>query len=39
MNLTFVASDPALIEQARANWAAGQWPVGAGETQRIELPR
>ncbi|MGE8480636.1 MAG: pirin family protein [Pseudomonas shirazensis] len=39
MNWNFVASDPALIEQARANWAAGQWPVVAGETQRIELPR
>lgn len=39
MNWNFVASDPALIEQARANWAAGKWPVVAGETQRIELPR
>lgn len=38
MNWNFVASDPALIEQARARWAAGDWPVVPGETGRIELP-
>ena len=35
----FVASDGELIEQARARWAAGDWPVVPGETSRIELPR
>lgn len=39
MNWNFVASDPALIEQARARWAAGDWPVVPGENGRIELPR
>lgn len=39
MNWNFVASDQRLIEQARAKWAAGDWPTVAGETQRIELPR
>ena len=39
MNWNFVASDPELIEQARARWAAGDWPVVPGETSRIELPR
>ncbi|MDF0733235.1 pirin family protein [Pseudomonas entomophila] len=39
MNWNFVASDPALIEQARARWAAGDWPVVPGEHERIELPR
>lgn len=39
MNWNFVASDPALIEQARARWAAGDWPTVPGETSRIELPR
>ena len=39
MNWNFVASDPALIEQARAKWAAGDWPVVPGESSRIELPR
>ncbi|MDD0974045.1 pirin family protein [Pseudomonas fontis] len=39
MNWNFVASDPALIEQARARWAAGDWPVVPGEHGRIELPR
>ncbi|MFG0410962.1 pirin family protein [Pseudomonas sp. NY5710] len=39
MNWNFVASDPALIEQARARWAAGDWPVVPGESSRIELPR
>lgn len=38
MNWNFVASDPELIEQARARWAAGDWPVVLGETSRIELP-
>jgi len=39
MNWNFVASDPELIEQARARWAARDWPVVPGETSRIELPR
>lgn len=39
MNWNFVASDPALIESARARWAAGDWPVVPGESGRIELPR
>ncbi len=39
MNWNFVASDPALIERARARWAAGDWPTVPGETRRIELPR
>ncbi|MNW00438.1 hypothetical protein D3C71_1959310 [compost metagenome] len=39
MNWNFVASDPELIERARVNWAAGDWPVVPGETSRIELPR
>ncbi|MES2868459.1 MAG: pirin family protein [Pseudomonadota bacterium] len=38
MNWNFVASDPALIEQARTRWAAGDWPVVPGEVGRIELP-
>lgn len=38
MNWNFVASDPALIEQARSRWAAGHWPTVPGETGRIELP-
>ncbi|MBV4490717.1 pirin family protein [Pseudomonas oryzicola] len=38
MNWNFVASDGELIEQARAKWAAGDWPVVPGETSRIELP-
>jgi hypothetical protein len=38
INWNFVASDPALIEQARARWAAGDWPTVPGETERIELP-
>ena len=38
MNWNFVASDPALIEQARARWAAGDWPKVPGESERIELP-
>lgn len=39
MNWNFVASDVALIDQARAKWAAGDWPTVPGETERIELPR
>ncbi|WP_397448393.1 pirin family protein [Pseudomonas sp. NA-150] len=39
MNWNFVASDPALIDQARARWAAGDWPTVPGEVERIELPR
>lgn len=38
MNWNFVASDPALIEQARARWAVGDWPEVPGEAGRIELP-
>jgi redox-sensitive bicupin YhaK (pirin superfamily) len=38
MNWNFVASDPALIDQARAKWAAGDWPIVPGEVDRIELP-
>jgi redox-sensitive bicupin YhaK (pirin superfamily) len=38
MNWNFVASDPALIDAARARWAAGDWPTVPGETDRIELP-
>lgn len=38
MNWNFVASDPALIEQARAKWAAEDWPTVPGEVERIELP-
>ncbi|WP_122317834.1 pirin family protein [Pseudomonas cichorii] len=39
MNWNFVASDKALIEQAKARWAAGDWPSVPGEIGRIELPR
>jgi redox-sensitive bicupin YhaK (pirin superfamily) len=39
MNWNFVASDSALIDQAREKWAARDWPTVAGETERIELPR
>jgi len=39
MNWNFVASDPALIDQARARWAAGDWPTVPGENERIELPQ
>ncbi|WP_110947212.1 pirin family protein [Pseudomonas bohemica] len=38
MNWNFVASDPALIDQARAKWAAGDWPTVPGEVGRIEMP-
>lgn len=39
MNWNFVASDPALIDRARAKWAAGDWPTVPGEVERIELPK
>lgn len=39
MNWNFVASDPALIDSARARWAARDWPTVPGEQERIELPR
>jgi redox-sensitive bicupin YhaK (pirin superfamily) len=39
INWNFVASDPALIDQARQRWAAQDWPTVPGETERIELPR
>jgi redox-sensitive bicupin YhaK (pirin superfamily) len=39
INWNFVASDPALIDQARQRWAAQEWPTVPGETARIELPR
>ncbi|MCH4875336.1 pirin family protein [Pseudomonas sp. TMW22091] len=38
MNWNFVASNPALIDQARARWAAGDWPTVPGENGRIQLP-
>lgn len=33
-----VSSDPALIEQARQDWAAGRFPEVPGESERIPLP-
>lgn len=33
-----VSSDPALIEQARCDWAEGRFPEVPGETDRIPLP-
>jgi redox-sensitive bicupin YhaK (pirin superfamily) len=39
LNWNFVASDQALIDQARQRWAAEKWPTVPGETARIELPR
>lgn len=39
INWNFIASEPALIEQARQRWAAQDWPQVPGETTRIELPR
>ncbi|MDO8267125.1 MAG: pirin family protein [Moraxellaceae bacterium] len=33
-----VSSDPALIEQARCDWAEGRFPDVPGETDRIPLP-
>lgn len=38
MNWNFVASNAAMIDQARARWAAGDWPTVPGENGRIELP-
>jgi redox-sensitive bicupin YhaK (pirin superfamily) len=38
MNWNFVASDVALIDQARSRWAAADWPTVPGEQGRIELP-
>jgi len=34
----FVASNPALIAQARERWKNNDWPRVPGETARIELP-
>ena len=34
----FVASDPARIEQAAADWEAGRFPAVPGETEFIPLP-
>lgn len=39
INWNFVASDPALIEQARQRWQNHDWPEVPGERTRIELPR
>ncbi|MEH6367954.1 MAG: pirin family protein [Pseudomonas marincola] len=39
INWNFVASDAALIDQARARWANEDWPSVPGETRRIALPR
>ncbi len=33
-----VATDPALIEQAKRDWAEGRFPLVPGETERIPLP-
>lgn len=38
INWNFVASDPALIEQARERWKNNDWPRVPGESTRIELP-
>jgi redox-sensitive bicupin YhaK (pirin superfamily) len=38
INWNFVASDQALIDQARRRWAARDWPSVPGESARIELP-
>jgi redox-sensitive bicupin YhaK (pirin superfamily) len=34
----FVASDPALIEAAKADWAEGRFPLVPGESERMTLP-
>ena len=34
----FVATDAALLERAKRDWANGDWPKVPGETARIELP-
>lgn len=38
INWNFVASDRAVIDEARRKWAAGDWPTVPGESERIELP-
>lgn len=38
MSWNFVSTDQRLIEKARANWAAGNWPQVPGEAGRIALP-
>jgi redox-sensitive bicupin YhaK (pirin superfamily) len=38
MNWNFVASDVAVIDEARRRWAAQEWPKVPGELGRIELP-
>ena len=38
MYWNFVASDAALLEKAKQDWAAWNWPRVPGETARIELP-
>lgn len=39
MYWNFVASDAALLEKAKHNWATWNWPRVPGERERIELPR
>ncbi|MHA6493344.1 pirin family protein [Pseudomonas borbori] len=39
MEWNFVASDPALIEQACGRWARNDWPQVPGERERIEQKR
>ena len=38
MYWNFVASDAALLEKAKQNWAAWDWPRVPGESERITLP-
>ncbi|VXC26366.1 Pirin-like protein CC_3178 [Pseudomonas sp. 8AS] len=38
MYWNFIASEAALLEQAKQRWAGGDWPQVPGETARIELP-
>jgi redox-sensitive bicupin YhaK (pirin superfamily) len=38
MYWNFVASDAALLEKAKQNWAEWDWPRVPGETERIALP-
>lgn len=38
MYWNFVASDAALLERAKQNWARWDWPRVPGESTRIELP-
>lgn len=35
INWNFVASDPAVIEQARQRWAAGDWPTVPGSLKEL----